>query len=175
MDALKRKLEKSLQCYEECRTELRGVIVQNATHLIQIQTRDALLAELKKVKGELENTLEKNEAYCHQWELQLASTYHRGLELYGGETQKFKVTNNIASYYLWMNCELKLFPDTMSKVGDYRAATCSKTIFHLLEERAVNILRLLVLMDSSSLLQTPCQPQAKLSMLLLRLFFAISR
>jgi hypothetical protein len=34
-----------------------------------------------------------------------------------------------------MNSELKLLPDTISKVGDYGAATCSQTIFHLLEQQ----------------------------------------
>jgi hypothetical protein len=65
----------------------------------------------------------------------LAFAYRRSLELYGAETQKFKVTDNIASYCLWLNSELKLLPNTMSKVGDYGATTCSETIFHLLEER----------------------------------------
>jgi hypothetical protein len=34
-----------------------------------------------------------------------------------------------------MNSELKLLPDTISKVGDYGAATCSQTIFQLLEQQ----------------------------------------
>jgi hypothetical protein len=34
-----------------------------------------------------------------------------------------------------MNCELKLLPDTISKVGDYGAAMCSQTIFQLLEQQ----------------------------------------
>jgi tRNA C32,U32 (ribose-2'-O)-methylase TrmJ len=86
---------------------------------VQIETRDNLTAKLERVKGELEDTLEKNEAYCHQWGVHLASAYRRALERYGAETQEFKVTDNIASYYLWMNSELTLLPKTMSKVGDY--------------------------------------------------------
>jgi hypothetical protein len=34
-----------------------------------------------------------------------------------------------------MNNELKLLPDTISKVGDYGAVTCSQIIFHLLEQQ----------------------------------------
>jgi peptidoglycan hydrolase CwlO-like protein len=36
MDVLKQELEKSLQCYEECCTELHDAVVQNDAHLIQI-------------------------------------------------------------------------------------------------------------------------------------------
>jgi hypothetical protein len=57
------------------------------------------------------------------------------LERYGVETQTFWVTDNIVSYYLWMNNELKLLPDTMLKIGDYGAVTSSEAIFHLLEAR----------------------------------------
>jgi hypothetical protein len=57
------------------------------------------------------------------------------LERYGAETQDFKVNDNIATYYLWMNSELKLLPDTMSNIGDYGVVTSSEAIFHLLEER----------------------------------------
>jgi hypothetical protein len=65
----------------------------------------------------------------------LATAYHHTLERYGAETQEFKITDNIACYCLWMNNELKLLPDTMTKVGDYRVAMCSKAIFHLLERQ----------------------------------------
>jgi hypothetical protein len=34
-----------------------------------------------------------------------------------------------------MNSELKLLPDTISKVGDYGTATCSQTILQLLEQQ----------------------------------------
>jgi hypothetical protein len=44
-----------------------------------------LIAELKRVKGELEDTLEKNEAYCHQWRAYLATAYRRALESFGAE------------------------------------------------------------------------------------------
>jgi hypothetical protein len=55
------------------------------------------------------------------------------LERYGVETQTFRVTDNITSYYSWMNNELKLLPHTMLKIGDYGAVTSSEAIFHLLE------------------------------------------
>jgi hypothetical protein len=102
---------------------------------VQIQFRDNRITELKTVKGELEETLEKNETYCHQWGAYLATAYRHTLERYGAETQEFKITDNIASYCLWMSNELKLLPDTMSKVGDYRVSMCSKAIFHLLERQ----------------------------------------
>jgi hypothetical protein len=54
----------------------------------------------------------------------LDTAYRHALERYGAKTQEFKITDNIASYCLWMNNELKLLPDSMSKVGDYGAATC---------------------------------------------------
>jgi hypothetical protein len=33
---------------------------------VLLEANTNLIAELKMVKGELEDTLEKNEAYCHQ-------------------------------------------------------------------------------------------------------------
>jgi hypothetical protein len=62
----------------------------------------------------------------------LAIAYHHVLERYSAKTKEFKIIDNIGSYCLWMNSELKLLPDTMFKVGDYEAATCSETMFHLL-------------------------------------------
>jgi hypothetical protein len=47
----------------------------------------------------------------------------------------FKITENISSFVQWLHSELKLLPDTMSKVGDYGAATCSETLLHLLEQQ----------------------------------------
>jgi hypothetical protein len=35
----------------------------------------------------------------------------------------------------WLHSELKLLPDTISKVGDYGVATCSQTLLHLLEQQ----------------------------------------
>jgi hypothetical protein len=67
IDALRQELEKSLQCYEECRTELKDMFTLFDAQQIQIQADANLIAELKRLKGELEDTLEKNEAYCHQW------------------------------------------------------------------------------------------------------------
>jgi hypothetical protein len=94
-----------------------------------------LIAELKKVKGELEDTLEKNEAYCHQWGAYLATEYRRALESFGAEAQDFKITDNISSFVEWLHSELKLLPDTMSKIGDYGAATCSEMLLNLLERQ----------------------------------------
>jgi peptidoglycan hydrolase CwlO-like protein len=109
IDALKQDLEKSLQCYEECRTELKDMVTQYDAQEIQIQANNNLIAELKKVKGGLEDTLEKNEAYCHQWGAYLAIAYCRVLERFGAETQEFKITDNIGSFVLWLNSDLKLF------------------------------------------------------------------
>jgi hypothetical protein len=71
-----------------------------------------LIAELKKVKGELEDTLEKNEAYCHQWGAYLVTEYRQALESFGTEAQDFKITDNISSFVEWLHSELKLLPDT---------------------------------------------------------------
>jgi hypothetical protein len=95
-----------------------------------------LIVELKKVKGDLEDTLEKNEAYCHQWGgAYLAIEYRRALESFGAEAQDFKITDNISSFVEWLHSELKLLPDTMSKIGDYGAATCSEMLLYLLERQ----------------------------------------
>jgi hypothetical protein len=67
LDALKKELELSLKCYEECRTESKDMVTQYDVQNILLEANANLIAELKKVKGELEDTLEKNEAYCHQW------------------------------------------------------------------------------------------------------------
>jgi peptidoglycan hydrolase CwlO-like protein len=64
-DALKEDLDKSLQCYEECRTELKDMVTQYDAQQVQIEANNNLIAELKRLKGELEDTLEKNETYCH--------------------------------------------------------------------------------------------------------------
>jgi hypothetical protein len=65
----------------------------------------------------------------------LATAYHQDLESFGAETQEFKITDNISSFVQWLHSELKLLPDTMSKVGDYGAATCSEMLLHLLEQQ----------------------------------------
>jgi hypothetical protein len=133
LDALKKELELSLKCYEECRQELKDMVTQYDTQNILLNANADLIAELKKVKGELEDTLEKNEAYCHQWGAYLATEYRRALESFGAEAQDFKITDNISSFVEWLHSELKLLPDTMSKIGDYGAATCSEMLLHLLE------------------------------------------
>jgi hypothetical protein len=135
IDALKWELEKSLQCYEECRTELKGMVTQYDAQQIQLEANTNLIAELKRLKGELEDTLEKNEACCHQWGAYLATTYHHALESFGAETQDFRITDTISSFVEWLHSDLKLLPDTTSKVGDYGAAMCSQTLLHLLEQQ----------------------------------------
>jgi DNA repair exonuclease SbcCD ATPase subunit len=67
LNALKKELEYSLKCYEECHQELKDMVMQYDAQNILLKANADLIAELKKVKGELEDTLEKNEAYCHQW------------------------------------------------------------------------------------------------------------
>jgi hypothetical protein len=135
IDALKQELETSLKCYKECRTELKDMVTQFDVQDVQIQALNNFVVKLKRLKGELEDTLEKNEAYCYQWGEHLATTYRRILERFGAETQEFKITDNIESFVEWLNNELKLLPDTISKVGDYGVATCSLTILQLLEQQ----------------------------------------
>jgi ribosomal protein L16 Arg81 hydroxylase len=86
IDALKQELEKSLRCYEECHTEFKDMVTQYDAQQIQLEANANLIAELKRLKGELEDTLEKNETYCHQWGAYLATTYRRALESFGAET-----------------------------------------------------------------------------------------
>jgi DNA repair exonuclease SbcCD ATPase subunit len=119
IDALKQELEKSLQCYEECRTELKDMVTLYDAQQIQLEANANLIAELKRLKGELEDTLEKNETYCHQWGAYLATAYRRALESLGAETQDFKIMDNISSFVEWLHSKLKVLPDTMSKVWDY--------------------------------------------------------
>jgi hypothetical protein len=138
MNALKKELELSLKCYEECRAELKDMVTQYDAQNILLKANADLIAELKKVKGELEDTLEKNEAYCYQWGAYLVTEYRRALESFGAEAQDFKITDNISSFVEWLHSELKLPPDTMSKIGDYGAATCSEMLFHLLEQQGCN-------------------------------------
>jgi hypothetical protein len=57
------------------------------------------------------------------------------LESFGAEAQDFKITDNISSFVEWLHSELKLFPDTMSKIGDYGVATCSEMLLNLLERQ----------------------------------------
>jgi uncharacterized phage infection (PIP) family protein YhgE len=161
MDALKKELESSLKCYEECRTELKDMVTQYDAQKILLEANANLIAELKRVKGELEDTLEKNEAYCHQWGTYLATAYRRALESFGVEAQDFKITDNISSFVEWLHSELKLLPDTMSKIGDYGAATCSEMLLHLLEQQGCNHFRAFGSRASNSLPPTMCQSQAR--------------
>jgi peptidoglycan hydrolase CwlO-like protein len=57
LDALK-ELELSLKCYEECHTELKDMVTQYDAQNILLEANANLIAELKKVKGELEDTLD---------------------------------------------------------------------------------------------------------------------
>jgi chromosome segregation ATPase len=66
MDALKKELESCLKCYEECHTELKDMVTQYDAQKVLLESNSNLIVKLKRVKGELEDTLEKNEAYCHQ-------------------------------------------------------------------------------------------------------------
>jgi DNA repair exonuclease SbcCD ATPase subunit len=141
MDALKKELELSLKCYEECRTELKDMVTKYDAQNILLEANANLIAELKKVKGEVEDTLEKNEAYCHQWGAYLATEYRRALESFGAEAQDFKITDNISSFVEWLHRELKLLPDTMSKIGDYGAGTCSEMLLYLLEQQGCDHFR----------------------------------
>jgi hypothetical protein len=59
LDALKKELELSLKCYGECRQELKDMVTQYDAKNILLDANADLIAELKKVKGELEDTLEK--------------------------------------------------------------------------------------------------------------------
>jgi hypothetical protein len=111
------------------------MVTQYDAQQIQIQADANLIAELKTLKGEVEDTLEKNEAYCHQWGAHLATAYRRILERFGAKAQEFKITNNIGSFVEWLNNELNLLPDIISKVRDYGVATCSQTMPHLLEQQ----------------------------------------
>jgi hypothetical protein len=111
------------------------MVTQYDAQNILLKANDDLIVELKKVKGELEDTLEKNEAYCHQWGAYLATKYRKALESFGAEAQDFKITDNISSFVEWLHRELKLLPDTMSKIGDYGAATCLEMLLHLLERQ----------------------------------------
>jgi hypothetical protein len=111
------------------------MVTQYDAQQVLLEANANLIMELKRLKGELEDTLEKNEAYCHQWGAYFATAYHRALESFGVETQDFKITNNILSFVEWLHSELKLLPDTMIKVGDYGAATCSEMLLHLLEQQ----------------------------------------
>jgi hypothetical protein len=108
---------------------------------ILLEANANLIAELKKVKGELEDTLEKNEVYCHQWGAYLVIEYRRVLESFGAEVHDFKITDNISSFVEWLHIELKLLPDTMSKIGDYGAATCSEMFLYLLKQRGCDHFR----------------------------------
>jgi hypothetical protein len=61
------------------------MVTQYDAQKILLEANANLIAELKRVKGELEDTLEKNEAYCHQWGAYLAMAYRRALESFGVE------------------------------------------------------------------------------------------
>jgi hypothetical protein len=78
------------------------MVVQYDAQNILPEANTNLIAELKKVKGELEDTLEKNEAYCHQWGAYLATEYRRALESFGAEARILKLLTT--SQALWSGC-----------------------------------------------------------------------
>jgi chromosome segregation ATPase len=102
VDALKKELELSLKCYEERRTKLKDMVTQYDAQNILLEANANLIVELKKVKGELEDTLEKNEAYCHQWGAYLATAYRHALEGFGAKPRTLKLLT--ISRALWSGC-----------------------------------------------------------------------
>jgi uncharacterized protein YlxW (UPF0749 family) len=48
IDALKRELESSLKCYEECRTELKDMVTQHDAQQVLLEANANLIAELKR-------------------------------------------------------------------------------------------------------------------------------
>jgi hypothetical protein len=137
-----------------------------------------LIVELKKVKGELEDTLEKNEAYCHQWGAYLTTEYRRALESFGAEAQDFKITDNISSFVEWLHSELKLLPNTMSKIGDYGEATCSEMLLYLLEQQGCDHFRAFgsrgFVFPSPDDVPTPSKKVELINKIILRNFWAKS-
>jgi hypothetical protein len=83
------------------------------------------------------------------------------LESFGAEAQDFKITDNILSFVEWLHSELKLLPDTMSKIGDYGAATCSEMLLNLLERQGCEHFKAFEAEASRFLHPTTLQPQAK--------------
>jgi peptidoglycan hydrolase CwlO-like protein len=61
IDALKRELEKGLQCYADAGRSFAIRLINWTQVKVQITTPDALIDELKKNKSELEKTPEDNE------------------------------------------------------------------------------------------------------------------
>jgi uncharacterized phage infection (PIP) family protein YhgE len=51
IDALKQELEKILQCYEECRTELKDMVTQYNAQQIQLEANVNLIAKLKRLRA----------------------------------------------------------------------------------------------------------------------------
>jgi hypothetical protein len=79
----------------------------------------------------------------------LVTEYRQALESYGAKAQDFKITDNISSFVEWLHSELKLLPDTMSKIEDYGVATCSEMLLHLLERQGCNHFKASLLMNRS--------------------------
>jgi hypothetical protein len=77
------------------------------------------------------------------------------------QAQDFKITDNILSFVEWLHSELKLLPETMSKIGDYGAATCSEMLLHLLGQQGSDHFRAFGSRGSYSLPPTMCQPQER--------------
>jgi hypothetical protein len=81
---------------------IEDMVTQYNAQQVLLEANAKLIAELKRVKGELEDTLEKNEAYCHQWGAYLATAYRRVLESFCAEAQDFK--SSTVSQALWNGC-----------------------------------------------------------------------
>jgi hypothetical protein len=77
-----------------------------------------------------------------------------------------------------MNDELKVLPDTMSKVGDYGAATSSEAIFQLLEARGCDHFKVFGTrgfeFPSSGEMPTPSKIVDTITKIVLRKFWAES-
>jgi peptidoglycan hydrolase CwlO-like protein len=67
IDALKLELESSLKCYEECCTKLKDMVTQYDAQQVILEANANLIAELKKVKGELEDTFEDHVWFEDRW------------------------------------------------------------------------------------------------------------
>jgi hypothetical protein len=158
---LKKELLLSLKCYEECRKELKDMVTQYNAQNILLEANANLIAELKMVKGELEDTLEKNEAYCHQWGAYLATEYRRALESFGAEAQDFKITDNISSFVEWLHSELKLLPETMSKLEIMGRQIVRKSCFTFSDAKVATISKPSGVEASRSLLPMRFQPRAR--------------
>jgi hypothetical protein len=108
----------------------------------------------------------------------LATEYRRALESFGAEAQDFIITDNISSFVEWLHSELKFLPDTMSKIGDYGAATCSEMLLHLLERQGCDHFKAFgsrgFVFPSPNEVPSPSKTVELMNMIILRNFWAKS-